>query len=65
METNKTAQDRFFQSCKTGDLNKIKTDLFYNVSPFCQDKVTFSYLFINLYHRYLVYSQSTNMSLNY
>lgn len=40
MVMNKTsAKERFFQSCINGDLSKIKTYLFYNVSPFSQDKV--------------------------
>jgi len=60
METNKTAQERFFQSCEIGDLNKIKTDLFYNVSPFCQDKVTSLSLFI-----YRFISQIINILTKY
>lgn len=41
MKTDKCAKERFFQSCATGDLESIKTDLFYKVSPFARDKVTF------------------------
>lgn len=41
MVTDKSAKGRFLQSCVNGDLNAIKTDLFYNVSPFSSlDKVT-------------------------
>lgn len=39
MSSNGSAKERFFRSCATGDLDAIKTDLFYNVSPFSQDKV--------------------------
>jgi len=56
MKTNKNAQERFFQSCKIGDLNTIKTDLFYNVSPFCQDKVIVSYFYTNWNSKYLLYT---------
>lgn len=40
MTPTKSSKERFFQSCMSGDLNTIKTELFYNVSPFSQDKVT-------------------------
>lgn len=39
MTSNKSIKERFFQSCIDGNLDTIKTDLFYNVSPFIQDKV--------------------------
>lgn len=39
MTNNKFVKERFFQSCVNGDLDSVKTDLFYNVSPFIQDKV--------------------------
>lgn len=33
------AKEMFFNSCKNGDLNTIKINLFHNVSPFSLDKV--------------------------
>lgn len=51
MVSNKSVKDRFFQSCITGDLDTIKADLFYNVSPFIQDKVAIlGWLLVYLNH---------------
>jgi len=51
MVTKKSDNEVFFQSCKIGDLKTIKTELFYNVSPFTRDRVTILRLFIqNLKH---------------
>lgn len=51
MATDKSAKERFYQYCVVGDLNGIKTDLFYNVSPFSSlDKVTSLFLIINYYY---------------